>query len=154
MYQNYYKHFCHLASQGLCRPLLRGHDKNQYDQTRPPLGNRVSVRRILQDFRISRRLCRILASLFTCYFVNETFIYLFNAFCLYHYFLRGLDKDTPERTCRIILSPFDDGIGQGQKPVYGHFPYTPLLLMNTSLADTLNESSISEMLILKCLYYL
>jgi hypothetical protein len=64
-----------------------------------------------------------------------------------HIFLRGLDKDTPERTCRIILSPFDDGIGHGQKPVYGNFPYTPLLLMNTSLADTLNENSISDMLI-------
>jgi hypothetical protein len=64
------------------------------------------------------------------FFVNET------------YFLRGLDKDTPEGTCRIILSPFDDGIGHGQKPVYGNFPYTPLLLMNTVLADMLNESSI------------
>jgi hypothetical protein len=39
---------------------------------------------------------------------------------------------TPEGTCRIILSPFDDGIGHGQKPVYGNSPYTPLLLTNTS----------------------
>jgi hypothetical protein len=45
------------------------------------------------------------------------------------------------------LSPFDNGIGHGQKPVYGNFPYTPLLLMNTSLANTLNEGSISDMLI-------
>ena len=36
-------------------------------------------------------------------------------------------------------------IGYGQKPIYGNFPYTPLLVMNTSLADTFNKSSISEM---------
>jgi len=43
---------------------------------------------------------------------------------------------TPEGTCRIILSPFYDGIGHGQKPVFGNSPYTPFSLMNTSPADT------------------
>jgi len=55
--------------------------------------------------------------------------------------------DTSECICCIILSPFDDGNGHSQKSVYGNIPYNPVSVMNSSLADMLNESSISEMLI-------